>query len=350
MTDPEHEWLNAAAIVLSDKYIVLNKAKNALAYGNIDDDNVSVIDLATRFEGAFRQYSDESDIDLDASMIDDIFKSIEDNDKTVDDDNFAIFYKEMKKEGMTDNFRRNWQFIDFTNRYMSNFSQLRYMDDDTVRFNSFMHNHGLVNVNNINFDINFFKILKYNLENHLQYIDGKYLDNDEFYHYLEMEDGQKIIIGNEVVGRDFKVPVEYLSKYNMTVFFFMNMYFVLREEGHNITDDDVDEEGKSNKWKIVYTGIVEGEGDEVDTVFKEDMYVLLEEDDINSGLFIDFIYNKTTGEYEDPNGVSHEILERLNNNELSIYDKYISDVNLPKNDKYLNNIHLFNIYKTYEDK
>ena len=346
MADPEHEWLNAAAIVLSDKYIVLNKAKNALAYGNISDNEVSVIDLATRFEGAFTQYGEESSIELDTQMIDDIFKSIEDDDKTVDDDNFAIFYKEMKKEGMTDNFRRNWQFIDFTNRYMSNFSQLRYMDDSTVRFNSFMHNHGLVDVNNINFDTNFFKIIKYSLENHLQYIDGKYLDNDEFYHYIEMEDGQRIIIGNEVVGRNFKVPAEYLSRYNLTVFFYMNMYFVLREEGHNVVDD----EAKTDKWKIIYTDQMDNMGDPIDSVFKEDLYVLLEDDEIDHGLFVNFTYDKTTGKYVDTSGNQYEILERLNNNELNVYDKYISNINLPKSDKYLNNMHLFNIYKTYEDK
>lgn len=67
---------------------------------------------------------------------------------------------------------------------LSFFNQLSDITNDKVSFNAYMHNPSFIETNHINFDIDIFKILKYNLENNLQYIDGE-LINNQFYRYIE---------------------------------------------------------------------------------------------------------------------------------------------------------------------
>ena len=81
-------------------------------------------------------------------------------------------------ESNVDNYN---SIIDYSN--YSKFSQIENITNEKINFNAFMHNHKLVESNHINFDVDFYKVLKYHLENNLQYIDGT-LINNQFYTYI----------------------------------------------------------------------------------------------------------------------------------------------------------------------
>ena len=80
-----------------------------------------------------------------------------------------------------------YQYLESNYNNLSPFTQLKTLNNNSVAFNAYMHNAQLVHVNNIDFDIDFYKILKYHLDRNLMYIDGTLIDN-EFYYKLTIFD------------------------------------------------------------------------------------------------------------------------------------------------------------------
>ena len=99
-----------------------------------------------------------------------------------------------------------------------------------------MHNAQLVHVNNIDFDIDFYKILKYHLDRNLMYIDGTLIDN-EFYQYIIYENaGNKyeIIIQKDLIGSDLEIPEDKLYMYsNILICAYENITYILTETGNH---------------------------------------------------------------------------------------------------------------------
>jgi len=218
----------------------------------------------------------------------------------------------------------------FANNYniYSPFKQLKNIDTQNHRiiFNSYMHNEKLVNMNNINFDINFYKILEYHLNNNLMYIDGTLLDN-EFYQYIIYEyNGRayEIIIHKDLIGEDITIPEHYLNMYdNVMICAWNENIYILAETGSN-----------NDAWQLtkLSTLITQEANENDDTPF-------LSYDSL------DFEYNKETKSYW-KNGKEYIIYDKLHSNTEAIYSKYKSIVNLPNHLKYKNNMHLFGIYTT----
>ena len=215
-------------------------------------------------------------------------------------------------------------FVSNYNLY-SPFKQIKYIDDNNkkVLFNSYMHNRSMVNMNNINFDINFYKILQYHLDNNLMYIDGTLLDN-EFYQYIIYDyDGKplEIVIHKDLIGEDITVPEHYLhAAANIMICAWKDDLFILSETGHN------DDTYALTKVSELYT-------------LEDDSDLYLAYDSI------EFMYDSKTKSYWKENE-EYIIYDKLHSNTESIYTKYTSLVNLPNNMKYKNNIHLFGLYES----
>ena len=222
-----------------------------------------------------------------------------------------------------------YQYFASNYNIYSPFKQLKNIDDDNKRivFNSYMHNRKLATMNEIDFDINFYKILQYHLDNNLMYIDGTLLDN-EFYQYILYNYKGKdveIVLHKDLVGQDIQIPDHYLNNYdNLIICAWENNLYILSESGIN---DDM----------YLLLGISE-------------MYIKEEDDDTNEMTLLafdslEFIYDYNTQSYW-KEGKEYVIYDKLHSNTETIYSKYISTVNLPNNLKYKNNLHLFGLYYT----
>lgn len=228
-----------------------------------------------------------------------------------------------------------YQYFASNYNVLSPFKQLKNIDNENKRisFNSYMHSRKLATMNEINFDINFYKILQYHLDNNLMYIDGTLLDN-EFYQYIiydyvdennEHKDVE-IVLHKDLIGKDITIPEHYFANYDsFMICAWEDTLYILAESGQH---DDT------------YTLIGTNE-----LYFTEEYNA---DDEISEFLAfesLDFSYNIESQCYE-KEGKKYLIYDKLHSNTETIYSKYISTVNLPNNLKYKNNIHLFNLYYT----
>lgn len=266
--------------------------------------------------------------DNSLTYINSINFNVKENDEKYDDHNF------LNNVHWTSNLTDDdllYQYFASNYNVYSPFKQLKNIDKENNRiiFNSYMHNRRLVTMNEINFDINFYKILQYHLDNNLMYIDGTLLDN-EFYQYILYDyldaNGEikyvEIILHKDLIGRDIRIPERYIENYNSFMICVLDYdLYILAESGMH---DDT----------YLLISSIEDLFNEEDN---EDSY--LSYDSLN------FKYNIETQSYV-KDGKQYIIYDKLHSNTEVIYSKYISTVNLPNNLKYKNNLHLFGLYYT----
>ena len=287
--------------------------------------------------------------------------------------------------------------IDYSN--YSKFTQIESITNEKVNFNAYMNNHKLAESNNINFDIDFYKILKYHLNNNLQYIDGA-LINDQFYTYFNFY----VIINND----DPRIQSFFSEDKNKLFGFDIykhkeNNYYskLIVKPSKNTGYDLFDDNGKfickwTNdlklylKYEIYLHKDLIGQPIELHNTYISNLYsnliyahdaktYILRETDTNSNIFE--ILNENTAsvigeEYDDVFGLlllesynfeydninnryykisydenneeiitTYELCDKLFKNTDEYYLNYNYTPNIIYSDRYLNVMHLFGIYK-----
>ena len=231
-----------------------------------------------------------------------------------------------------------WQYFESNYNVLSPFTQLSRIDDinHKISFNAYMYNTELVDVNNINFDIDFYTILKYHLDHNLMYIDGTLLNRDFYQYILYPYEGKnvEVLIHKDMIGMPLEIPFQYFNKDKVIVCAWNDNLYILEECGEH-----------SNSFYI-------------NVLYNDNNIFMSEGDGVNSySLLLDSLslkYDKINKEYYsytiDPITEQELIIDRypiydkLYCNTDYIYGKYYSQINLPNLDKYKNSIHLFNIY------
>lgn len=272
--------------------------------------------------------------------------------------------------------------IDYGN--LSLFSQISKINEDKITFNSYMNDHSLINVNHINYDIDFYKILRYHLENNLHYLDGS-LINDSFYRYIEY---YVIIKKNDRrIDKFFEKPKNnvygiecYLKEDNRYNKYFIkkvkDTYFIYDDKGEKIKEwEGIDEyllkydvyihNDLVGKDIVINNTMLSNFGNnllyandaevyilrEIDSnsntfeIMNSD-YVIIGSEDETFGLLLEyklFKYNAENDTYV-IDDIEYDIYEKLYQNENEIYKKYSYNPNIINNDAYLNNIYMFGIY------
>jgi len=226
-----------------------------------------------------------------------------------------------------------YQYLESNYDILSPFKQINKMVNNKISFNAYMHNAELVNVNNIDFDIDFYKILKYHLDRNLMYIDGTLINND-FYQYIIYEKNNnkyEIVIQKDLIGFDLNIPEEYLYKYSqILVCAYNDVLYILTETG------DSNESYYINNIRDVRNSIILSE--------------MIDENDNPVALIFDSLnlqYDKLSNSYyEIKNGkkIDYPIYDKLYSNVEYIHEKYTANIKLPNISKYKNSLHLFNLY------
>lgn len=231
-----------------------------------------------------------------------------------------------------------WQPFESNYDILSPFTQINKIDAENKRisFNSYMHNTQLVDVNNIDFDIDFYKILKYHLDHNLLYIDGTLL-NREFYQFFIYNYGGKdheVLLHKDLIGYDIEIPAEYFDRDKIIMCAWQDNLYILSETGENTNSYFINVLNDVNEYYVSEEG---------------------NEDDFDYALIFDsanFHYDEALYAYytEDPitktRTGTYFIYDKLYNNTDYIYNKYQSEVNLPNLSKYKNSMHLFDLYET----
>lgn len=218
-----------------------------------------------------------------------------------------------------------YQFFKSNYDILSPFKQIRGFDDTNkkVLFNSYMHNTQLVDMNNINFDINFNTILAYHLNHNLLYIDGQLLDG-EFYQYILYTDKQdkyhKVYIHKNLIGNDITFNIKYIYDNEEILICAYKKGTIVLYETYNTEND--------KSYIISEDNIINDETQETIT------------------LLYDSLTNTYYSEAEE-NQTIYKIYDRLYSNTDIINSKYSTLVNLPNIPKYKNSMHLFGIYEKY---
>lgn len=344
--DPTHGGEHNIMFLFSNKYLILEECSEytdyRIVYGftdNLDeyyaiqiqeDQYLQLKDYINKYKSGTISAEENDEL---FSLLSHIFESENDDfllELEQDDENKTGYKVNIDK------FNQEWNYINFTNRYLSNFCQISKLTDTELKFNSYMHDHRLVDMNNINWDTDFFKILKYNLDNNLQYIDGKYIDNDSFAKYITTPTGQKIYIHKNAFGKPIVINSDILvDGKDILLFKYGYQYFILEETGSN------------SSIYAIYSG---------DVFMEEDLLLL--EDSKNDELYTDseynekfiLIYDSASDKYVDKNGELYDIYESLHSNIEKIYDQYIQESDITYSDKYLNSLHLFNLCTVEESK
>lgn len=265
------------------------------------------------------------------------------------------------------------------------FNQISNISDNKINFNAYMHEHSLVEVNNINYDIDIYKILKYNLKNNLQYIDGELL-NDEFYSYIEYYDELKNDDTRlDEYFNDIKNNVYGLCLYELVNNHYIKCYVKKINNKLSICDEqlhyikDWEDEQLYLRYEIVIHKDLVRKNFSVDNLYLSNLrntliysysgeVFILQENDVNSDTYeiitnnegllmsetdldpffillesLEFNYDAINNQYI-LNEKRYDIYDKLYQNIDHIMDRYSYNVNLINSDKYLNSIHLFNIY------
>ena len=339
--DPTHGGEHNIMFMFSNKYLILEECNEytgyRIVYGFTDNDTeYYAIQIDEEQYNNLKEYISKYRAGVISSEESDNFFNILSNIFQEENDDFLFELEQSDNNQETtgykvdiENFNREWNYIDFTNRYMSNFGQISYLSDSELVFNSYMHDHRLVDTNNINWDIDFYKIIKYNLDNNLKYIDGRLIGNSVFAKYITTPTGQHIYIHNDMFGQPIVISSEILQDgKDLLIFKYGYQYFVLEETG------------KNNSIWAIYSGDVFMEEDLI--LLEDSKDDLIEIDSEENEKFI-LIYDSISNKYIDKNGETYTIYERLHNTIEEIYGKYIQDTNIVPDNKYLNSLHLFNL-------
>ena len=216
----------------------------------------------------------------------------------------------------------------FINQYgdISMFNQLKSLSDDKVEFNRFMWQPDLVKVNNIDFFENlldYYKDYKYNIvydKDNLNIIEGDsstYIIKLNDLYYILTIDNHKFYMHYDVISKyfikenhkSFDLPLELLD--NDTSFIIYN------SNSNNIEFSNIYNESNNISLRIFF-----------------------ELDDNNCIHF----YIKDTHD----NNIYLDVKKTIYKNIYTLLSKYKEFLNIVNSDKYLNKVHLFDIYKNGE--
>lgn len=230
-----------------------------------------------------------------------------------------------------------YQYWDNDLKYTSRFNQINDITEDGIKFNSFMYNTNSVIVNNINFKYDY---IKYSILHNLKYIDGSQINDDDFYQIIVLND-QKIFINRDYYGKDFSVNYNLLSDFNKNqiyIYIYNDITFIIYEnEGPDGSSIFIINENQNNEYNII------GEKN-TNLSIELNANLIFKYDQIKNVYNVFYYYDNE----EKPFGTS-KILDILHSSKNTLMDKYIQKLNIPTNNKsFLNNIHLFNIYRKYK--
>ena len=233
-----------------------------------------------------------------------------------------------------------YKYYDDELKFYTRFNQLNELTDTTLRFNAFMHEPRMTRINHVNFMEDFLKYLKIS---NARYIDGNMIPTNEFYYYIDVnfidEDGieykQRIYITNNDYGNDLIIPRKYFN-YDMIYYLFLdsNMLYIFGEERINNIYDVIAIEGST----LIYDNDFDDFNDNHDNA---NFYI-----DVNN--YKRFIYNSETNQYETDTSrgvVSFNINESLRSDFNTFTSKYIETHSITNNYKYLNQIHVYDLYR-----
>lgn len=225
-----------------------------------------------------------------------------------------------------------YKYYDDEFKYTRKFNQLSDLSDTSLQFNAFMHEPGLARNNDINFLENFLRYINISTA---RYIDGSIIPSDEFCYYIDIkfidnntECSQRVYINNNNLGKDLYIPRKYF-RYDIIFYLFMDpsLLYLFVNTGNN------------NVYEIFGT-------EDNTLMFENDIDDFNVYNDPNN--FKKFIYNSDDNTYsvETSYGIiKFNINETLRNDSSSLMNKYIETHNITNNYKYLNQIHVFDLYR-----
>ena len=225
-----------------------------------------------------------------------------------------------------------YKYHDNELKFTSHFNQLSDLSENSLTFNSFMHEPRLARMNDVNFMENFLKYLKIS---QAKYIDGNIIPTNQFYYFIDIkfiDDGieysQRVYINDANYGKDLIVPRKYFN-YASIFYLFLdkNMLYIFGETGVN----DI--------YDVLFV-------DDYALIFDESSDGLLLYNDPNN--YKKFTYNKETNSYETETSegiVSFVVNESLRSDFNTFTSKYIETHNIVNNYKYLNQIHVYDLYR-----
>ena len=186
-------------------------------------------------------------------------------------------------------------------KYSDNFKQLRVLESDKVRFNSFMYNPDLVTINNIMYESDLYKYMH---DNNITWIDRKELNENDFYCYIDLKNGNRVYFNEKFYGDNLHYSSDY--KYCMNG----NKFWV--------SNDD-------KNYEIINT------------------YKILT---YHSEPKENCIHNYYQDEDKNIYDVDNIVIKQYNTID-TIIDNYKENKYIVENSKYLNRLHIFDILEKY---
>lgn len=239
-----------------------------------------------------------------------------------------------------------YKYYDDELKYSTRFNQLNKLTPDTLGFNAFMHEPQLTRVNDINFLENFLRYINISTA---RYIDGSIIPTNEFCQYIDVTitddytgetHSQRIYINNENIGQDLVVPRKYFN-YDILFYLFLdpNMLYIFAETGNNNTYEVLG----TNTETFIYETNNPAQSDDVDEYIPYN----------DSNNYKVFKYNPVTNRYEvsvstavSPSGIlEFPVKESLRSDSSSLSQQYIETHAITNKYKYLNQIHVYDLYR-----
>lgn len=226
----------------------------------------------------------------------------------------------------------NYKYYDDDLKFLTKFNQIKELNtsEKTIKFNSFMHEPQLTKINNIKFIENFVQYIK--LTN-AKYISGDMIPSESFYSYFDIiyqdpENSAKrktyrVRIEETCVGQPVVIPKKALSAELIFYMFYDGVIYAMMENS-------------SNEFMMVV-------GDNIDTISLNDPPQYFDTNDYKI-----FLYDKETNTYytEIRDEIYRFVLKTSFNNSIDTFtSKYIEKHNIVKSDKYLNQIHVYDLYR-----
>lgn len=239
-----------------------------------------------------------------------------------------------------------YKYYDDELKYSTRFNQLNKLDGTSLSFNSFMHEPRLARVNDINFLENFLKYINISAA---RYIDGSLIPAGEFCQYIDVKIkdddtnetySQRIYISNENAGKDLVIPRKYFN-YDVLFYLFIdpNMLYIFAELGNNNTYEVLGTDTETLIFENDKPGALSDE---------ENSAVSIKNDPNNYKLFK---YDSDTNTYEvdTPTGkLKFSVKESLRSDSSTLAQQYIETHNITNKYKYLNQIHVYDLYRLNE--
>lgn len=252
-------------------------------------------------------------------------------DFTVKIPDFNIHFGTLKYKYYDDEISDNI-YSQFTQlKYLGGFDEQTEEYDKHLKFNSFMYEPRLVTVNHINFIKDFIKYIELTS---IKYMNGDDIPVNTFCYYIDLSqlndeldenhqfDTQYIYIQREMLGKSFYIPVEFFTFKNLYLLVYQDTNFILSEMDNGVM------------------------------MLSENELVLVDDNEANGFCeedYLKFVYDEN-GKYHYVNINEHndyrfDVYESLYQSSNIFLENFIERHNVPKNDKYYNQIHVFDLYR-----